>query len=393
MKVKRFIQGALRQLETRIVERHDSGSALVLLASALPVFLLLFGLQAVGCCWAQVRALYNPHWLWPSLWLQGALILWLSGMAVVAWRDRRLTAQRPWFVQMALIPSILGLTLLSIAHGLKDTPMDQVLLAQFVFARALFTLRALRWSLLLALLTILLSEWLMATGRLPYAPLLAMPIYTGGDLHPWWALWVRVVFDSGALPVSGALFFLAGTLHRHRLALEALVRTDMLTGLANRREFMTRLEREAHRQARSGRPLSVVMFDVDHFKRVNDTWGHPAGDEVLARVGEILRSHTREQVDTAARYGGEEFVLLLPETDLSGAQHVAEKISARLREHAFIVNGQTFQVTQSVGIAQVVEGDTGWALKVADRNLYQAKRDGRDRIVASVAFANAGVHA
>lgn len=386
----RFIRRSLQQLESRIVERHDNSSALVLLAATLPVFLLLLSLQAIGVCWDDVRVLYNPTWLGPSLYMQAGLVLWLSAMLWIAWRDRRLSDARPWFVQMTVVPCVLGLTLLSVAHGLKDTPMDMVLLAELVFARALFTLRALRWALGLSLATVILSEWLTATGELPYAPLLIQPVYMGGELHPWWAFWVRVVFDSGAIPVSGVMFFLAGTLNRHRLALETLVRTDMLTGLANRREFMTRLEREAHRQARSGRPLSVVMFDVDHFKRINDTWGHPMGDEVLAKVGEILRSHTREQVDTAARYGGEEFVLLLPETDLFGAQHVAEKISARLREHAFMAPGQRFQVTQSVGIAQVVEGDTGWALKVADRNLYQAKREGRDRIVASVAFAEAG---
>jgi diguanylate cyclase (GGDEF)-like protein len=237
------------------------------------------------------------------------------------------------------------------------------------------------------LLVVLLSEVLMSQGRLIYAPMLSRPVYMGSDLDPWWALWVRVLFSAATLPLSGSLFFLARTMGRHRRALETLARTDMLTGLANRREFMTRLARESHRQARSGRPLSLVLIDVDHFKRINDNWGHPAGDEVLTRIGEILLSHTREQVDTAARYGGEEFVLLLPETDLTGALHVAEKMSARLRKHVFTANGQTFQVTQSVGIAQVVEGDTDWALKVADRNLYQAKREGRDRIVASVAFA------
>ena len=165
-----------------------------------------------------------------------------------------------------------------------------------------------------------------------------------------------------------------------------LVAIRGLTGLANRREFMTGLERESMRQARSGRPLSVVLFDIDHFKRINDTWGHPVGDEVLARIGTLLRAHTREQVDTAARYGGEEFVLLLPDTGLEGAQLVAEKIASRLRDEVFDAVGQRFMVTQSVGIAQVVEGDGGWALRVADRNLYQAKQAGRDRIVASMAF-------
>ncbi|MFY9459994.1 MAG: GGDEF domain-containing protein, partial [Aquabacterium commune] len=131
----------------------------------------------------------------------------------------------------------------------------------------------------------------------------------------------------------------------------------------------------------------LVLFDVDHFKHINDSWGHPVGYQVVARIGTLLRQHTREQVDTAARYGGEEFVLLLPDTDLAGAQRVAEKISQRLRAEPFEAQGQCFSVTQSVGVAEVVQGDGGWALRVADRNLYQAKQAGRDRMVASVAFA------
>ncbi|MGQ0597891.1 GGDEF domain-containing protein [Aquabacterium sp.] len=383
----------LQRLEARIVDRQDSTSCLLLVEVTLPILLLLFGLQLIGIRDEEVRALYNPNWLLPSLWFQGGLVAWLMGMGVLAWNRRRIPDSMPGLVQMTVVPAVLGVVVLALGYGLKDTPMTMVMLAQFVFARALFSLRQLRWAFLLSLIAMVLEEVCTSLQLLPYAPLLVMPIYSGGALLAWWALWVRVVFSAATLPLSGVMFFLAATLHRHRRELETLVRTDMLTGLANRREFMTRLEREAHRQARSGRPLSVVLFDVDHFKRVNDTWGHPIGDEVLAKVGEILRFHTREQVDTAARYGGEEFVLLLPETDLTGAQHVAEKISARLREHAFAVDGQTFTVTQSVGIAQVVEGDTGWALKVADRNLYQAKRAGRDRIVASMAFAEEMGHA
>lgn len=383
----------LRQLESRIVDRQDSTSSLLLVDATLPILLLLFLMQLIGVRDDSVRALYRPSLLSFSLVAQGTFIVWLMGMGVVAWHRRRDAAPMPVLVQLTAVPAMLGVVLLSLAHGLKDTPMTMVLLAQFVFARALFSLHQLRWAFSVSLLAVLAVEFSMFQGWLPYAPMLSAPVFSGGDMHPWWALWVRVVFSAATLPLSGILFFLAATLASHRKALETLVRTDMLTGLANRREFMTRLERESHRQARSTRPLSVVLFDVDHFKRVNDTWGHPVGDEVLTKVGEILRSSTREQVDTAARYGGEEFVLLLPETDLSGAQHVAEKISARLREHAFVANGQTFKVTQSVGIAQVVEGDTGWALKVADRNLYQAKREGRDRIVASVAFAEGLTHA
>lgn len=385
--------GWLAVIERRIVDRRDSTSCLVLIEATLPLLLLIFGMQCLATQFDFSRALYRSSWMAPSLWVQGLLILWQVFMGWQAWRRRHVQTPLPWLVQWTVLPGGVGVMLLALSYGIKDTPMGSVLLAAFFFARALLPLRQLKWALMLCVSLAILAEVAEYHAWLPYAPLLSAPIYQGGELVPWWAVWTRVVLVAAAVPVSGLLFFLAATLHKHRHDLETLVRTDMLTGLANRREFMTRLEREAHRQSRSGRPLSVVMFDVDHFKRVNDTWGHPAGDEVLARVGQILRSHTREQVDTAARYGGEEFVLLLPETDLVGAQHVAEKISAKLRDQDFVTNGQTFKITQSVGIAQVVEGDVGWALKVADRNLYQAKQAGRDRIVATVAFADGAGHA
>lgn len=391
--MKLAVTSLLRQIEHWIVDRQDSTSCLAFVQVTLVTLTLIFGLQWMAVAQGGAQALFHPAWLGPSLWAQALLIAWLSLMGALAWRRRHESKPMPLLVQATVVPGVLGVVLLSVAYGLKDTPIGIALLAEVFLARALFTLGTLRWAFLLGLLAVIVAEVGQAMGVLAYAPLLSAPIYQGIELQPWWALWVRVVFVASGLMFSAGLFLLATILTRHRKALETLVRTDMLTGLANRREFMTRLARESHRQARGGRPLSIVMLDVDHFKRVNDTFGHPTGDQVLAQVGAILRAHTRDQVDTAARYGGEEFVLLLPETDLSGAQHVAEKISARLRAHPFMADGQPFTVTQSVGIAQVVEGDTALALKVADRNLYQAKRDGRDQIVASVAFAQGAIHA
>jgi diguanylate cyclase (GGDEF)-like protein len=126
-------------------------------------------------------------------------------------------------------------------------------------------------------------------------------------------------------------------------------------------------------------------MDIDHFKHVNDEWGHAMGDEVLRQVGRLLRQHTRERVDLPARYGGEEFVVLLPDTTLEGAQAVAEKLAVRLREQDFMAKGRSFRVTMSLGVVQYGGGDPDLALREADRNLYEAKAQGRDRIVATLA--------
>ena len=376
-----------RWMEARIVDRHDVSSCLAFVMGIWPILAVLWGLQCVPWFSEEARRHYHPVGLSVVQSGLGALMLWLLVVGSVTWQVRHDHRAMPWLVQLTLVPAIWGLVLLGLGHGLQDNPMAMLILDVFVMSRALFVLKALRWAWGGALVLVIGNEVLQALGALPYAPLLTAPIFRGEALAPWWAVWLRLTFTVATLPLSGVLFFLAMALQRRRAELEALVRTDVLTGLANRREFMSQLEREGLRHARSGRPLSVVLFDVDHFKRINDTWGHPVGDAVLARIGAVLRSHTRERVDTAARYGGEEFVLLLPDTDLGGAQLVAEKIAARLRAEAFGAHGQPFFVTQSVGIAEVVEGDFGWALRVADRNLYQAKEAGRNRIVGSVAFA------
>ncbi|NJD18025.1 MAG: diguanylate cyclase, partial [Gemmatimonadetes bacterium] len=163
---------------------------------------------------------------------------------------------------------------------------------------------------------------------------------------------------------------------------ERLARTDPLTGLANRRHFMERLEAEVERSERYARTLSLVALDMDHFKAVNDTHGHAAGDDVLRAAAQALRDVCRD-VDLAARLGGEELALLLPETDGAGARTVAE----RVREHIAATAhqspaGQPFRVTASLGVATAVPGAPGEALlQAADEALYRAKRSGRNLVV------------
>lgn len=169
--------------------------------------------------------------------------------------------------------------------------------------------------------------------------------------------------------------------------LEALSFKDGLTGIANRRQFDACLAREWESARSNQRPLSLVLVDVDFFKQYNDLYGHLQGDTCLTTLAQTLSLALVGPRDLVARYGGEEFILVLPDTDLAGAQRVAEKLSERLRTESFEAQGQRFSVTQSVGVAEVVQGDAVWALRVADRNLYQAKQAGRDRMVASVAFA------
>jgi len=149
--------------------------------------------------------------------------------------------------------------------------------------------------------------------------------------------------------------------------------TDALTGLVNRRYLAIFLEKFVSTAIRFNRPLSVLMIDVDHFKKYNDTFGHPAGDKLLIQVAEIISCQVRA-MDVAARYGGEEFIVLLPETDAEGAMIIAERIRLKIDELT--------EVTISLGIAVYIKNnDSGEMLiKRADTALYRAKENGRNRV-------------
>jgi len=156
---------------------------------------------------------------------------------------------------------------------------------------------------------------------------------------------------------------------------------DGLTGLWNRAYMDRRLESELNVTRRYGRPLSLILADVDHFKSVNDTHGHLFGDVVLQGIGEALRAHARGS-DIVTRYGGEEFAILLVDTDLEAGKYVAERLRVAVEERRFEVHGETHGVTASLGIAcsRNVEGELGCEqmIAAADAALYAAKDAGRD---------------
>jgi diguanylate cyclase (GGDEF)-like protein len=161
-----------------------------------------------------------------------------------------------------------------------------------------------------------------------------------------------------------------------------LATTDPLTGTANRRAFLARSEAEITRARRFSRPVSLLMFDLDHFKSINDTYGHAAGDEVLKAVGQVLLA-TLRPVDIPGRLGGEEFGVLLVETALPEAALVAERLRERLQAMVVRHGDNSIRFTVSVGATSLgtqVQGLEG-ALQIADKLMYRAKQTGRNRIV------------
>ncbi len=175
-----------------------------------------------------------------------------------------------------------------------------------------------------------------------------------------------------------------------RLALESaklyketqeLAVTDGLTKLLLRRTLLERLEEELKRSEKAGQPLALLFLDIDHFKKVNDQYGHPAGDYVLREVAGLVKGSVRD-VDLCGRYGGEEFAILLPATQVAGARVVAERIREVVASHSFRTGEQKFELTVSLGIAVFPEDARGieTLLQRADLALYHSKQNGRNRV-------------
>ncbi|MFC4653736.1 MULTISPECIES: diguanylate cyclase [Rheinheimera] len=168
------------------------------------------------------------------------------------------------------------------------------------------------------------------------------------------------------------------------LQLEKLMRSDALTALFNRRHFDECIEIEWKRAAREQAPLSLLMIDVDYFKYYNDTFGHVAGDVALQKIAQVIKNNCYRPADVAARYGGEEFVVLLPNTNLSGACLVAEKIRQQVQEAAIthVKPAENSCVTVSIGVASILpdqQQQTTALIRQADDALYQAKAAGKNQ--------------
>jgi diguanylate cyclase (GGDEF)-like protein len=205
-----------------------------------------------------------------------------------------------------------------------------------------------------------------------------------------------------ALAISALMVFgmlgldrLLRSLRSHEEHLQRLATTDALTGLANRRHVLEELERELQRCDRTGKPLAILMIDLDHFKEVNDRLGHAVGDVVLAEVAARCRARLRA-VDLCGRLGGEEFLVVLPEADAAGAEGSARRLCADLAEHPVETDAGPLRVTVSIGVADYTpraQGATSTPapsdrlrllLRSADRALYRAKEGGRNRVSSAM---------
>jgi diguanylate cyclase (GGDEF)-like protein len=222
----------------------------------------------------------------------------------------------------------------------------------------------------------------------------ALVIVVQSDLHGRLATMVSIFeraedgdfaeeYDVAADARPDAITVVGRAYNRMRSQLAAIVLHDPLSGCFNRRGFEQQFRRELARAARGGTDVALVSIDLDHFKQINDTYGHLVGDRVIAETGELLRANARAE-DVVARTGGEEFLILAPNTSIAGAQHLALRIVESFRRRSFGEPEARVPVTVSVGVVAEAVPDDSIAEDLrarADEALYAAKRSGRNRVV------------
>lgn len=248
----------------------------------------------------------------------------------------------------------------------------------YVFPPLLFYLTDLKTGTAVLLFCCLLA---VVVFQFPQLPLVTAEYTTDFKIRFFATLTFESIFcfvlEASRLKARNELMNLARA-HEHA------ARTDDLTGLSNRRDMQHRLNMEYSRYQRSGHHFSIALIDLDLFKRINDDYGHDAGDDVLRRFAALMQGIIR-QTDVAARWGGEEFLILLPDTSLLQALTLAERLRSEVASTGFTFGGQPLPITISAGICSIAKaGSIDELLKQADIHLYSAKEDGRNRIAPRV---------
>lgn len=327
----------------------------------------------------DVHAAQNFAWQLAGL-MAGSVVLLFVAMSL-----RRRAPDTRWFQQLALLYYSFALLFMGYTLGMFYVPTGAILSASPLLGFLLFRRSIVAPSYFFSLFAVIGIAYAGALGWIPYAPILP----ADGNLYQLHApLWVFSNFFFLTL-IAMVVWILAyqifGRWREREAQIRAISLTDALTGVHNRRSILTRLDAEVQRSARLGMPLTVALLDLDHFKRINDTWGHPTGDRVLQETARTLKAVVRES-DAVGRYGGEEFMVVLPETSLPGALALLERCRIRLAEVRITADsGEQFSTSASFGVTcneQCIGASVDLLTRTADVALYRAKEAGRNRVEA-----------
>ena len=316
--------------------------------------------------------------------LAGFVLAWVALLALGPWFRKRAPRGERALVWVTIQLYSIGNAVAAVCAGPVTTPHVIVLVGGVAVGFFLFEPRDVVSGMVAAFLVIAASIVGMLEGWMPYAPLLARAPYEGGHVSTWWIALTGVVTAAAGLALVTLFAYLTARLRDRERRLNEAARTDPLTGVANRRRFLEVFTHEFERSRRYGSSLSCVILDLDHFKSINDRYGHAVGDKVLVAAADAFRRSLRV-ADSIARWGGEEFVLLLPQTNQEGAEAVADRCRRSLEDVRVTTDQGAVGVTVSLGVATYPHPhlqSPDALLRRADEALYEAKKGGRNRVVS-----------
>ena len=324
------------------------------------------------------------RWKWALLWAQlsMAVVMGTFGYLAHALRDAHRAATTRWLIWLCIV-SGMGIAVFMVAVDQWVSPnVTPYILACTLGGLAVY----LRPTASACIFSVVYAAYFVAIGITQSNPELLLSNRLNGFVATvmGWALSVLLWRNFVTISLQqGQLAKVNADLQSKQRDLERLTRLDGLTGLYNRNTFVELTRLELDRAQRQGSSTSILLLDLDHFKRVNDTWGHPAGDAVLKNVAALVTGTIRS-TDLAGRLGGEEFIILLPGTSAASARMLAEKVRARLEANPTRFESTVIRSTASIGLsgttpAEKLTFDTLY--NDADKALYLAKQRGRNRVV------------
>ncbi|MBA54907.1 MAG: hypothetical protein CMK89_10685 [Pseudomonadales bacterium] len=349
-----------------------------------PFLLAFMAAQSAGLYVEEWRQLLVPKYIIGANFVLGGVLLVFLVTVIRLWKQRKNNTPLPKLTILVATCAGIGHACEAFLGGNLTYPTNLVIVGIIPIGILILDMRSVMIGAAVGLTFYAINDLAIYTGLLDYAPGYSAAAFVDGKHHV-----MAEVLRSGILYVSVIAYVLIAWVmfdqyDYHRTRLSALSKLDPLSGLANRRYFFQRVEEECERQRRTGQPLCLVMIDADHFKRINDTYGHLTGDAVLRGIAEVLTRHMRVPADLPARVGGEEFAILMPETDLDGALRVCRRVERSLQTLPFFCSGKSFTVTLSMGVVESRDLLAESLMHYADANLYKAKAQGRDTIVSSI---------
>lgn len=373
----------LRQLGNPI-DWTETGKTLLGIGLNFSLFALFFVIASASLLLPGLRSASNPAAVTFTWYFSlGCMLMW-GLLFVIVYRVRR---QHPDTIIPAIITVYLfgaPLMVMAVLNGIHSIVTGILLASSPIFGIILFNNRHVYIASALNWLGIILIGIGVSRGWLPDAPLYLKTYASVTESQLWLLIQVLIGFPSAFLMFLIVIALLHGLRQREQKILE-LSRRDGLTGIWNRRYLMERLEHELAVARRSQRPLSLILLDLDHFKHVNDCYGHATGDQVLIEAASALQTCIRD-IDHLGRYGGEEFVILLPFCDTDMAVAIAERCRRHIEALQITAGDTRIPVTSSFGVTTLPAGATSSGEDLthsADIGLYRAKAEGRNRVVST----------